>query len=82
MNDPAMECVGVGVERGGVRVVSDVDLTVRAGDWVAVVGPNGAGKTSLMHATGRAASRPPASCGWAASTPRTRRVVGWPGWWR
>jgi iron complex transport system ATP-binding protein len=50
VNDPVVECVGVGVERGGVRVVSDVDLTVRAGEWVAVVGPNGAGKTSLMHA--------------------------------
>ena len=50
MNDPVVECVGVGVERGGVRVVSDVALTVRAGEWVAVVGPNGAGKTSLMHA--------------------------------
>ncbi|MET0525046.1 MAG: ABC transporter ATP-binding protein [Nocardioides sp.] len=50
MNEPVVECRGVGVERGGVRVVSDVDLTVRAGEWVAVVGPNGAGKTSLMHA--------------------------------
>ena len=46
----AMECRGVSVERGGRRVVSDVDLVVQEGDWVAIVGPNGAGKTSLLHA--------------------------------
>jgi len=47
---PAVECRGVCVDRGGVQVVTDVDLVVEAGDWVAVVGPNGAGKTSLLHA--------------------------------
>lgn len=46
----ALECRGVSVERGGTRVVRDVDLVVEPGDWVAVVGPNGAGKTSLLHA--------------------------------
>lgn len=47
---PAVECLGVGVERGGVSAVTGVDLEVDPGDWVAVVGPNGAGKTSLLHA--------------------------------
>lgn len=46
----AVGCRGVGVERGGVPVVADVDLEIETGDWVAVVGPNGAGKTSLLHA--------------------------------
>jgi iron complex transport system ATP-binding protein len=46
----AVECRGVSVERGGRGVVTDVDLVVEEGDWVAVVGPNGAGKTSLLHA--------------------------------
>jgi iron complex transport system ATP-binding protein len=45
-----VECHGVCVDRGGVQVVTDVDLVVEPGDWVAVVGPNGAGKTSLLHA--------------------------------
>ena len=47
---PALECRSVCVERGGNRVVTDVDLVVDEGDWVAIVGPNGAGKTSLLHA--------------------------------
>lgn len=50
MSIPALSCERVSVERGGVRVVTDVDLVVEQGDWVAVVGPNGAGKTSLLLA--------------------------------
>lgn len=34
---------------GGRAVVSDVDLAVRSGDFVAIVGPNGAGKTTLLR---------------------------------
>jgi branched-chain amino acid transport system ATP-binding protein len=33
----------------GVAVISDVDLTVGDGDWVALVGAVGAGKTTLMR---------------------------------
>lgn len=47
-----VECAGVGVVRGGVAVVHDLDLVVAAGEWVCLVGPNGAGKTSLLHAVG------------------------------
>ena len=50
LTGPAVVCRGVCVDRGGVQVVTDVDLVVDRGDWVAVVGPNGAGKTSLLHA--------------------------------
>ncbi len=41
---------GVGVRRGGRHVVADLDLTLRAGEVLAVVGPSGAGKTSLAFA--------------------------------
>ena len=41
---------GVTVELGGVRLLDDIDLTVKPGRWVSVVGPNGAGKTTLVHA--------------------------------
>ena len=50
MTTGILECRGVTIDRGGVRVVHGVDLVVEPGEWVAVVGPNGAGKTSLLHA--------------------------------
>lgn len=38
------------VMRGGERVVDDVNLVVRSGDWVGLIGPNGAGKSTLLEA--------------------------------
>ncbi|WP_168702223.1 ABC transporter ATP-binding protein [Gordonia paraffinivorans] len=46
----AVVCRGVGASRGGVEVLHDVDLEIRAGTWVSLVGPNGSGKTTLLHA--------------------------------
>ena len=34
---------------GGLKAVSEVDLTVGQGEFVGVIGPNGAGKTTLMN---------------------------------
>lgn len=39
----------VTVSRGAGPVISDVSLTVRGGEVLALVGPNGAGKTSLIE---------------------------------
>jgi ABC-type branched-subunit amino acid transport system ATPase component/branched-subunit amino acid ABC-type transport system permease component len=39
---------GVGVQFGGVRVLTDVDLTVNPGEVVGLIGPNGAGKTTTI----------------------------------
>ena len=44
---------GVTVEFDGVPVVSEFDLTVASGEWLALIGPNGAGKTSLLRAVAR-----------------------------
>lgn len=44
-----LQLSGVTVSRGAGPVISDVNLTIRAGEVLALVGPNGAGKTSLLE---------------------------------
>ena len=39
---------GLGVRIEDVPILSDVSLSVKAGEWVSIVGPNGAGKTTLL----------------------------------
>ena len=41
---------GLGVSFGDRMAVAGVDVTVAAGEWLALVGPNGSGKTSLLRA--------------------------------
>jgi lipoprotein-releasing system ATP-binding protein len=53
---PALELRGVARSyfdgRHRLDIFDDVDLTVRAGEIVALVGPSGAGKSSLLHIAG------------------------------
>jgi lipoprotein-releasing system ATP-binding protein len=44
---------------GPLRVLSDVDLTLRAGDSASIVGPSGCGKSTLLYILG--ALEPPTS---------------------
>src|SRR5262245_18236236 len=46
---PVVEVKGVEVDLGGVRVLQDVNLSVRMGETIAVIGPSGSGKTTLLH---------------------------------
>jgi iron complex transport system ATP-binding protein len=45
----AIELKGVSLAYRGRRALSDVDLTIDAGERVALIGPNGAGKSSLLR---------------------------------
>jgi ATP-binding cassette subfamily F protein uup len=45
-----LEIDGLTLERGGVRLIHELDLRIAAGQRIGVVGPNGSGKTSLLLA--------------------------------
>ncbi|MHC1753535.1 metal ABC transporter ATP-binding protein [Humidesulfovibrio sp.] len=48
MNTPAIEISDLWFAYGGVRVLEQVNLTLPAGDFLAVLGPNGGGKSTLL----------------------------------
>jgi branched-chain amino acid transport system ATP-binding protein len=46
---PILALNDISLSFGGVRALSNVDLSVRPGDIHAIIGPNGAGKSSLIN---------------------------------
>lgn len=46
---PALKLAGVGRRFGALHAVSNVTLTIQAGERRAILGPNGAGKTTLFN---------------------------------
>ncbi|WGD37721.1 heme ABC transporter ATP-binding protein [Lysinibacter sp. HNR] len=48
--EAAVEAHNITVHTAGRNLISNVDLTVRAGEILALIGPNGAGKSTLLGA--------------------------------
>ncbi|HRE03010.1 MAG TPA: ATP-binding cassette domain-containing protein, partial [Ilumatobacteraceae bacterium] len=47
---PVLSVRALSVSYGGVNSLTDVDLSVGAGEIVGLIGPNGAGKTTMIDA--------------------------------
>lgn len=47
--NPLIELSGVNMFRGERQVLTDVNMTVGQGDFIAITGPNGGGKTTLLR---------------------------------
>ncbi|NCC13602.1 MAG: sugar ABC transporter ATP-binding protein [Spirochaetia bacterium] len=48
MNEYAIEAKGIEIGFNGIKILHDVDFSVRKGEVHALVGPNGAGKSTLV----------------------------------
>ncbi|HKA23857.1 MAG TPA: ABC transporter ATP-binding protein [Candidatus Eisenbacteria bacterium] len=49
MSEPLLRLDKVGIQFGGLKAVSDLDLEIREGELVGLIGPNGAGKTTVFN---------------------------------
>ena len=46
---PVMECVGLGIDFGGLKAVDDFNIAISPTEICGIIGPNGAGKTTVFN---------------------------------
>ena len=46
---PILECIGLGINFGGLAAVNDFNLTIGRTEIAGLIGPNGAGKTTVFN---------------------------------
>ncbi len=47
--DPLLVMKGVSIKKSGKRILKQIDLEIKKGDFIALMGPNGSGKTTLLQ---------------------------------
>ncbi|MDR1134700.1 MAG: ABC transporter ATP-binding protein [Clostridiales Family XIII bacterium] len=47
-----LEIKGISKIYGSVKALQNIDLTVKQGEWLAIMGPSGSGKTTMMNIIG------------------------------
>jgi putative ABC transport system ATP-binding protein len=47
-----LELKGISKIYGSLKALRDIDMTVRQGEWLAIMGPSGSGKTTMMNIIG------------------------------
>jgi NitT/TauT family transport system ATP-binding protein len=50
MSEPLLDFKAVRIELGGREIISPIDFSVAAGEFVCIIGPSGCGKTTLLRA--------------------------------
>lgn len=48
-NNPLLQARKIGIEFGGLKAVSEVNIEISQGELVGLIGPNGAGKTTIFN---------------------------------
>ncbi len=65
---PILKAEHLGITFGGLKAVSDFNMTINKGELVGLIGPNGAGKTTVFNLLTGVYKPPRAISGWMANT--------------
>lgn len=52
MSEPLLQLDGLSVGYPGRTILQNIDLSIGAGRWVALLGPNASGKSTLLKCLG------------------------------
>lgn len=47
--EPLLDVQNLGIRFGGLKAVSDFNMTINQGELLGLIGPNGAGKTTIFN---------------------------------